>query len=79
MELSQEEKDRLYELIDKINPCVAIDSKDAIERFKILTEWQMKTFEIPSNENLLYDDKIYLVPIESNNKPIKLIMTTSVQ
>ena len=79
MKLSQEEKDRLYELIDKINPCVAIGSKDAIERFKILTEGQMKTFEIPSNEKLLYDDKIYLIPIESNNKPIKLIMTKSVQ
>ena len=34
MKLSQEEKDKLYELIDKLNPCVAMGSKETIERFK---------------------------------------------
>lgn len=42
MELSQEEKDKLYELIDKLNPCVAIASKETIERFKEWTKGQVK-------------------------------------
>ena len=51
MELSQEEKDKLYELIDKLNPCVAIASKEVIERFKEWTEGKVKAFEIPDNDN----------------------------
>ena len=74
MELSQEEKDKLYELIDKLNPCVAMGSKETIERFKEWTEGQIKTFEIPDNDNFLCDDKIYLIPVESHNKPIKIII-----
>ena len=53
MELSQEEKDKLYELIDKLNPCVAIASKEVIERFKEWTEGKVKAFEIPDNDNFL--------------------------
>ena len=74
MELTQEEKDKLYELIDKVKPCVAMGSKDAIERFKSWTERQVKTFEIPDNDTLLCDDKIYLIPIESSNKPLIIFM-----
>lgn len=65
MELSQEEKDKLYELINKLNPCTAIGSKESIERFKEWTEEQVKVFEIPGNDNFLCDDKIYLIPVES--------------
>ena len=32
MELSQEEKDKLYELINKLSPCIAISSKKNIEQ-----------------------------------------------
>ena len=53
MGLSQEEKDKLYELIDKLNPCVAIASKEVIERFKEWTEGKVKAFEIPDNDNFL--------------------------
>ena len=74
MELSQEEKDKLYELINKLNPCIAIGSKETIKRFKKWTEEQVKVFEIPDNDNFLCDDKIYLIPVESHNKPIKIII-----
>ena len=75
MELSQEEKDKLYELIDKLNPCVAIASKETIERFKEWTKGQVKTFEIPNNDNfLLYEDKLYLLTVESPNKPIRVFV-----
>ena len=74
MELTQEEKDKLYELIDKVKPCVAIGSKETVERFKEWTVGQVKTFEIPDNDNLLCDEKIYLIPVESSNKPLIVFM-----
>ena len=74
MELSKKEKDKLYELIDKLNPCVAMASKETIERFKELTEGQVKVLEIPGNDNFLCDDKIYLIPVESPNKPIRVVI-----
>lgn len=72
--LSQEEKDKLYELIDKVNPCVAMGSKDAIKRFKEWTKGQVKTFDILDNDTLLCDDKIYLIPVESQNKTIRVVI-----
>ena len=74
MELSQEEKDKLYELIDKLNPCVAMASKETIERFKEWTKGQVKVFEIPDNDNFLCEDKIYLIPVEPPNKPIRVVI-----
>ena len=74
MEMSQEEKDKLYELIDKVNPCVAIASKETIKRFKEWTEGQVKTFEIPNNDKFLCEDKIYLIPVEPQNKPIRVVI-----
>ena len=73
MELSQEEKDKLYELINKLSPCIAISSKKTIEQFKQWTKEQVKVFEIPDNDNLC-DNKIYLIPVESPNKPIRVII-----
>ena len=72
MKLSQEEKDKLYELIDKVKPCVAIGSKDAVKRFREWTKGQVKTFEIP--DNFLCEDKIYLIPVKPPNKPIKVVI-----
>lgn len=74
MELSQEEKDKLYELINKLSPCIAISSKKNIEQFKQWTKEQVKVFEIPDNDNFLCDDKIYLIPVELPYKPIKVII-----
>ena len=74
MVLSQEDKDKLYELINKLNPCVAIASKETIERFKELTEGQVKVLEIPGNDNFLCADKIYLIPVEPPNKPIRVVI-----
>ena len=74
MDISQEEKDKLYKLIDKVKPCVAMGSKETVERFKEWAEGQVKTFEISDNDNLLCDDKIYLIPVESPNKPIRVVI-----
>ena len=74
MKLPQEEKDKLYELIDKLNPCVAMASKETIEWFKEWTEGQVKVFEIPYNDKFLCEDKIYLIPVEPPNKPIKVFI-----
>lgn len=73
MGISQENKNKLYEILDKINPCIVMGSKETIERFKKWTEGQVKAFEIPDNDALLCDDKIYLIP-ESLNKPIKVVI-----
>lgn len=71
MELSQEEKDKLYELIDKVKPCVAMGSKETIERFNEWTEGQIRIFEIPDDEKFLSDDMVYLIPVDPPNKPIR--------
>lgn len=72
--LSQEEKDKLYELIDKVNPCVAMGSKEAIGKFDEWAEGQVKTIIIPDNGNLLSDDMVYLIPGELPNKPIRVVI-----
>ena len=69
-----QEKNKLNELINKVSPCIAIGSKEAVERFKKYTEGQVKAFEIPDNNAFLCDDKIYLIPIEQSNKSIKVII-----
>lgn len=74
MELSQEEKDKLYELIDKISPCVSMGSNETIERFKEWTEGKVKNFEILDNDNFLCEDQIYLIPIEPPNKLIRVFI-----
>ena len=74
MKLSQEEKDKLYELIDKLNPCVAMGSKETIERFKEYTEGKVKDFEILDNDNFLCEEQIYLIPVEPPNKLIKVVV-----
>lgn len=74
MNLIQEEKDKLYGLIDKISPCAAMGSREAIEKFKEYAEGQVKTFEIPNSNNFLCEDKIYLIPVDPPNKPIKIFI-----
>lgn len=36
MELSQDERQKILELIDKVSPCAAISEKENLEKFK---EW----------------------------------------
>ena len=60
-------------MIDKVNPCVAIASKETIKRFKEWTKGQVKVFEIPDNDNFSCEDKIYLIPVEPPNKPIRVV------
>ena len=72
--IEHEEKDKIYELINKTSPCVAMGSREAIERFKEWMEGQVKTFEIPDNNNFLCEDKIYLIPVDPPNKPIKVVI-----
>lgn len=72
--IEHEEKDKIYELINKSNPYIAIGSREAIAKFKEWTEGQVKTFEIPNNNNFLCDDKIYLIPIEPPNKSIRIFI-----
>ena len=74
MELLQEEKDKLYELINELNPCIAIGLEETVERFKKWTKGQVRVFEITDNDNFLCDDKIYLIPVEAHNKSIKIII-----
>ena len=66
MELSKEEKEKLYELIDKINPCVVIGKKDAIDQFRKFVK-NIRTFEIPDDEKFLSDDMVYLIPVDPPN------------
>ena len=73
-DLSQEEKYKLYDFLDKLNPCVAMGSKETIERFKEYTEGKVKGFEILDNDNFLCEEQIYLIPIEPPNKPIKVFI-----
>lgn len=79
MKLSQNEKTKFLELIDKISPCVAISEKENLEKFK---EWldndrskrvtfveSQKTFK-----NQVGDNKVFLIPIDDEViKPIKVI------
>lgn len=38
MDLSQEERQKFLELIDKVSPCTAISEKENLEKFK---EWRI--------------------------------------
>ena len=76
MDLSQEEKQKFLELIDKVSPCVAISRKENLEKFK---EWldsdrsKKVTFVETSKllESQVGNDKVFLIPID--DKTIKSI------
>ena len=48
---------KIYKLINKLNPCIAIGLKETAEQFKKWTKGQVRVFEIPDNDNFLCDDK----------------------
>ena len=69
MDLSQEEKQKILELIDKISPCVAISEKENLEKIK---KWlgsdrsKKVTFVEASKllESQVGNDKVFFIPIE---------------
>lgn len=73
MKLSQEDKEKLNELIDKINPYVVMSSKEVIEQIRKWIDEQVP-FEILDNDAFICNDKIYLIPNQPPNKPIKVII-----
>lgn len=76
MELSQDERQKFLELIDKVSPCAAISEKENLEKFK---EWldsdrsKRVTFvETPKTfKDQVGNDKVFLIPI--NDEDIKSI------
>ena len=79
MNLSQEERQKFLELIDKVSPCAAISGKENLEKFK---EWldsdrsKKVTFVEASKllESQVGNDKVFLIPIDDKAiKPINVI------
>lgn len=76
MELSQDERQKFLELIDKVSPCAAISEKENLKKFK---EWldsdssKRVTFvEAPKIfKGQIENDKVLLIP--TNNEAIKPI------
>ena len=79
MELSQDERQKFLELIDKVSSCTAISEKENLEKFK---EWldsdrsKRVTFvEAPKSfKNQVGADKVILIPTNDETiKPIRVI------
>lgn len=79
MELSQDERQRFLELIDKVSPCAAISEKENLEKFKEWLDSDMSkrvTFvEAPKIfKNQFESDKVFLIPTDDKTiKPIRVI------
>lgn len=79
MNLSQEERQKFLELVDKVSPCVAISEKENLDKFK---EWldsdrlKRVTFVEASKtfKDQVGDDKVFLIPTDGKTmKPIRVI------
>lgn len=74
MELSQDERQKFLELIDKVSPCTAISEKENLEKLK---EWldsdrskRVKFVEASKIfKNQVGNNKVFLIPI--NDEAIK--------
>lgn len=80
MDLSQEERQKFLELIDKVSPCTAISEKENLEKFK---EWldsdrsKRVTFVEASKsfKDQFESDKVFLIPTDDKTiKPIRVIL-----
>ena len=79
MEISQEERQKFLDLVDKVSPCTAISEKENLEKIK---EWldsdrlnRITFAEAPEIfENQISDNKVFLIPIK--DKPIKHLLYT---
>ena len=81
MELSQDEKQKFLELIDKVSPCVAISEKENLEKFK---EWldsdRLKRVTFVETKVQFENNKVFLVPTNDEVvKPIKIVFKGGVQ
>ena len=79
MELSQDERQKFLELINKISPCAAISEKENLEKFK---EWldsdrskRVTFIETPKTfKDQVGNDKVFLIPInDEDTKSIRVI------
>ena len=79
MGLSQEERQKFLELIDKVSPCTAISEKENLEKFK---EWldsdRSKRVTFVETPKIFKDqvgnDKVFLIPTNDEAiKPIRVI------
>ena len=79
MELSQDERQKFSQLIDKVSPCAAISEKENLEKFK---EWldsdrsERVTFiEAPKTfKDQVGNDKVLLIPTNDETiKPIRVV------
>lgn len=79
MELSQDERQKFLELIDKVSPCVAISEKENLEKFKECldsdTSKRVTFVETPKTfKDQVGNDKVFLIPInDEDTKPIRVI------
>ena len=73
MELSQDERQKFLELIDKVSPCVAISEKENLEKFK---EWldsdrlkRITFVETPKMFKIQFENnKIFFIPTNDEAK-----------
>lgn len=79
MELSQNERQKFLELIDKVSPCTAISEKENLEKFK---EWldsdrskRVTFIETPKSfKDQIGNNKVLLIPTNDEViKPIRVI------
>lgn len=79
MELSQDERQKFLELIDKVSPCAAISEKENLKKFK---EWldsdSSKRVTFVEAQKIFKDqvgnDKVFLIPTNDEAiKPIRVI------
>lgn len=79
MELSQDERQKFLELIDKVSPCAAISEKENLEKFK---EWldsdrskRVIFIEAPKTfKAQVGNDKVLLIPTNDETiKPIRVV------
>ena len=76
MDLSQKERQKFLELVDKVSPCTAISEKENLEKLK---EWldsdraKRVTFIESSKtfKDQVGNDKVFLIP--TNNEALKPI------
>ena len=79
MELSQDERQKFLELIDKVSPCAAISEKENLEKFKEWLDSDMSkrvTFvEAPKSfKDRVGTDKVILIQTNDETiKPIRVI------
>ena len=74
MDLSQEERQKFLELIDKVSPCTAISEKENLEKFKeLLDSDRLKRVTFVEAPKIFKDqvgnNKVFLIPI--NDEAIK--------